>query len=691
MLINHIHILLQVTDKGNQVFRMYLRSLNQKNNRLHFWEGRYLRIMRSQQSQLFWIILTLSFMMFPLSSGAQSIDSVILNARKLMIHNPDSARALLEPSLERARAQQDYAGMVPLLHQLSIVALIKGDDQQSRDFNKAALESAKLSGERMLLANSYSKMANDYRKSGKHDSAVAMYMDAINAYHKTEAEGFAWASYVGLGDIATDNNRTGDAERHYLKAWDVVKTLHSPKDEIIVAGTLRHFFITTGKQEQYAAILEDVLQRNPYFSEDINQVNAHYHPLLHVYSSDQASIESLKKSIALHYRMDNQASIVTSLTRLGNLLTQGGHFDEGLDTLKHAIDISSSKSHVQMRLNYMAYQNRKSAGDYQSALQYLDHYHAIKNSTNSEKALANIRELEVQYDTREKELALVREQELTRLRTWQRNFMILLAAAILWFSLFGILFFWNRSRLQKRITAQTEAIKNQQIQQLEQEKKLLMMSSMIEGQEAERKRIAQDLHDGLGGLLSSVKAQLNLIQHQVSQLESMDTYQKASNMIDHASSELRRIAFNMMPSALTKLGLREATEDLAETLKNDHQLDVDLQIFGFNGRLDETEEIMIYRILQELSNNIVKHADASRVLIQINKTDDDLFLVVEDNGKGFNPHNANKTSGMGMKSLESRVRFLNGDLDVSSEPEKGTCITVHIPLNRSTREIPLNQ
>jgi signal transduction histidine kinase len=405
---------------------------------------------------------------------------------------------------------------------------------------------------------------------------------------------------------------------------------------------------------------------------------------LYVYSSDKASIEGLKKSVDLHYKMDNKLSIVTSLTRLGHLLTEGGYFDEGMDTLIHALALSENKIPVQMRLNFMAYQNRKAAQDFPAAIQYLNKYHAIKDSIHSANALENIRELEVQYNTREKELALVKEQELTRRRTWQRNFMILLAAAILWFSLFGILFFWNRSRLQKRITAQTEAIKNQQIQQLEQEKKLLMMSSMIEGQEAERKRIAQDLHDGLGGLLSSVKAQLNLIQHQVSQLESIDMYQKASNMIDHASTELRRIAFNMMPSALTKLGLREALEDLADTLRNDHQLDVDLQIFGLNGRLEETQEIMLYRILQELSNNIVKHANASKVLIQINRTDNELFLVVEDNGKGFDPHltKIDGDIGVGMKSLQSRVNFLNGDLDIGSETGKGTCITIHIPLDQ---------
>ena len=205
------------------------------------------------------------------------------------------------------------------------------------------------------------------------------------------------------------------------------------------------------------------------------------------------------------------------------------------------------------------------------------------------------------------------------------------------------------------------------------------MSSMIGGQEAERKRIAQDLHDGLGGLLSSVKAQLNLIQHQVDQLASGEMYAKANTLIDTASAELRRIAYNMMPSSLSRLGLEAALEDLSASLENDHHLNVDLQVLGLETRLGETTEIMIYRIVQELCNNVVKHADATRILIQINKTEDEIFLVVEDNGIGMDPETLIQSRGIGMKSIESRVKYLNGSMDISGQG-KGTCVSVHIPM-----------
>ncbi len=224
---------------------------------------------------------------------------------------------------------------------------------------------------------------------------------------------------------------------------------------------------------------------------------------------------------------------------------------------------------------------------------------------------------------------------------------------------------------------QEAQINEQKIVQLEQERSLLAMTSMIKGQESERKRIAQDLHDGLGGLLSSVKAQLHDIERRVDALAGIDLYSRASEMIDEASSEVRRIAYDMMPTALSKLGLKAAIEDLASRLETHHRIDVDLQLFDLDNRLEEATEVMLYRIVQEACNNIVKHADASEVLIQTSRIQNDLVVIIEDNGKGIQA--GTDRNGIGMKSIESRAKFLEGQVDIASSDE-GTCITLQIPV-----------
>lgn len=629
-------------------------------------------------SQTVAIAFTLIAVMIPFFADSQSVDSLIDAARKQMIKDPKAARNLLEPALESAKKDQQYNEVVPLLHQMGILAIMEGDAVKKGSYNKEALKYAQLSGNKMLIANSLTKIAKDYRNSGKPDSAASMCLDAISHYKSIAEEGHAWACYVLLGNVAYDARQVDDAEHHYLKAWEVVQALVDSKDELIVAGILQNFYIATGNEVKYTEILEKLLRHNPYFAQELDEGNAHYHSLLHVFNASSESYQDLQKSISIHRSLNQPLSLKFAMARLGNILTLDGRYKEGYDTLKNALQLSSYSLPAQMILYYQLYENRRGAGDLFPALEYYEKYNETKDSINTERANAHIRELEVSFDTKEKELALLKERERTKQRTMQRNIMIGAAAGIIWFSLLGILFFWNRARLQKKISIQSESISQQKIQQLEQEKKLLAMSSMIGGQEAERKRIAQDLHDGLGGLLSSVKAQLNLIQHQVDTLASEEMYTKANTLIDTASTELRRIAYNMMPSSLSRLGLEAALEDMTSSLETDHQLNVNLQILGLGTRLDETTEIMIYRIIQELINNVVKHADATRLLVQINKTENEIFLVVEDNGVGMNPETLTQSRGIGMKSIESRVKYLNGTIDISGG--KGTCVSVHIPI-----------
>ena len=617
--------------------------------------------------------------LFPCHIHSQAVDSLIRVARQQMLQDPQAAHDLLSPAFDRALSKREYSDAVPLLHQLAILAKMKGDEKTKFTLNKEALKYARMSGNDMLIANSLTKLSKDYRTIAKPDSATSICLEAIELYKSASAKGETWACYVLMGNIAFDAGRFSDAEQLYLQAWDAVQELRDSKDEFIVAGIIQNFYIATNNAEKYGEILEKLVQHNPYFAEEMNEGNVHYHSLLRAYEPGSAPIEDLKKSISLHRRMGHPLSLQLTMIRLGHLLTLDRRYEEGLDTLKKALIIPAASVPARMTIYYNLYANRRDAGDLASALMYFEKYHAIKDTINTEKATAHIRELEVSHQTKEKEVALLKAREQARQRTVQRNFMIGAAGVIIWFSLFGILFFWNRARLHKQLTMQSEAIHHQKIQQLEQEKKLLAMSSMIGGQEAERKRIAQDLHDGLGGLLSSVKAQLNLIQHQVDKLASGELYTKANTLIDTASAELRRIAYNMMPSSLSRLGLEAALEDLGASLQSDHQLDVNLQILGMDARLNETTEIMIYRIIQELCTNVIKHAQATRLLIQVNRTEDEIFLIVEDNGIGMDASRTNPSNGIGMKSIESRVKFLNGTMDISSGAKGGTCVSIHVP------------
>jgi signal transduction histidine kinase len=203
---------------------------------------------------------------------------------------------------------------------------------------------------------------------------------------------------------------------------------------------------------------------------------------------------------------------------------------------------------------------------------------------------------------------------------------------------------------------------------------------MVNGQETERNRIAKDLHDGLGGLFSTIKMQLSTLKHEEKSLETNELFQKSYELVDNASVEVRRIAHNMMPEVLIKLGLVQAIQELCNSINAGKLISVSMQSYGMEQRLNASTEMMLFRIVQELLNNIIKHAYASEAIIQFNRDGQRLSVTVEDNGRGFNLADNNGKKA-GLESVKSRVNFLNGNLSIDSEKEIGTTVLMDFLIN----------
>jgi signal transduction histidine kinase len=198
---------------------------------------------------------------------------------------------------------------------------------------------------------------------------------------------------------------------------------------------------------------------------------------------------------------------------------------------------------------------------------------------------------------------------------------------------------------------------------LENEKILLATQSILQGEEIERKRLAQDLHDGLGGLLSGTKLAFNNMKNNVVlPHESVNDFNQALVMLDTSIAELRRVAHNMMPEALMKLGLKDALSDFCTELNKGNPLHIIFQFYGQFKCLESNLEINVYRITQELINNAVKHSGATELVVQIMQEPTRLCLVVIDNGIGFDTTKTDNIKGVGLSSVKSRVDAFNGQM-----------------------------
>jgi signal transduction histidine kinase len=246
---------------------------------------------------------------------------------------------------------------------------------------------------------------------------------------------------------------------------------------------------------------------------------------------------------------------------------------------------------------------------------------------------------------------------------------------ILLVSLIGIL---ATALVLYRNYKQKQIIQQQRISQLETEKQLAATESVIKGEEQERTRLAKDLHDGLGGMLSGIKYSFsNLKQNMVMTPENAITFERTIDMLDSSIREMRRVAYNMMPEALLKFGLDAALRDFCAEINLTGTIQITYQSFGLKDKMiEQSKTITVYRIIQELINNTMKHSGASEMLVQLSMNDNQISITVEDNGKGFEVSKLENANGIGWRNIKNRVDFMKGTLDIYSAENKGTSVLI---------------
>jgi len=238
------------------------------------------------------------------------------------------------------------------------------------------------------------------------------------------------------------------------------------------------------------------------------------------------------------------------------------------------------------------------------------------------------------------------------------------------------------SLLTYRTYAQKQKLQQQRINELETLQQLTATEAVLKGEEQERTRLAKDLHDGLGGMLSGIKYSFNTMKgNLIMTPENSQAFERSMDMLDSSIKEMRRVAHNMMPEALVKFGLDTALKDFCNDVNQSGALQVSYQSLGLeNVEIEQTAAITVYRIVQELINNTMKHAAAKTAIVQVTKSDGHLSVTVEDDGKGFDTAILKRAHGIGWSNIQNRVEFLKGNLDVQSSEEKGTSVFIELTI-----------
>ena len=503
-------------------------------------------------------------------------------------------------------------------------------------------------------------------------------------------KGLVGKNYLGLCIVFKNAGQYDKAETYCEKAIQILKQANDPAPELIDAyHTIAETFSLSGQNAKAKAALDSVrplLAAYPdseyyldYYAAEGMYYTVEGQTVPSQYKNALASLEkgiTLAKKLGLHYAelrlvmqkfyaYYNDKSYVQAKEVLSYLMTQ---------------DMMMKLTTNRIQLYYgmaLTYEGMK---QWAPAFEWMKRYSELSDSVSQSQLKNDVHALEIKYRDAEKQkeidaLKAQRVQETlasknARLVTW----LLGSASVFLLIVLVFALIIYND---KKKLLAQKELSYQQHLNEIAQQQQLQFSQAVLQGEEQERRRLARDLHDGLGGMLAGAKINLSAQIEDTYSQDQRNELEKITQQLDHSVTELRRIAHNMMPVNLLKFGLKTALKDLCESLISD-TTHISFQALNIADTLREEVQIHIYRIVQELLSNAVRHAQATNIILQCSQDNGLFFITQEDNGKGFDTHAAEHAKGIGLSNIKNRVGFLKGKIDIDSTPDEGTTINIEL-------------
>ncbi|MCB0572593.1 MAG: tetratricopeptide repeat protein [Phaeodactylibacter sp.] len=613
----------------------------------------------------------------------------LMEAGKLYhTRNPDSALLYLEEALELARSISFGRGVARCLINAGYAHYDKGQYDEALALYREALPICAQLGMKRELVAAYNNIANAYNAQGHRRLAIENFEKSIRAMEGADLPPhFPVAVRSNITSLYNNLNLYDQALENGRQCLDLARKIDDHTTVAISLSDIGNAFL--GLDQKDSAMF--------YFRAAVDSARAQGHRQLLATSlgnvadllrQDGRMAESEKayeEALVMSKATDDPQSTMYNLHGLSLLYLDKRDYGRAKGYALEALEKSSQEEGDYAYALYLTLSDIMLAqGDMEGYAGYREKYRQLRNKLANGALVGALQEFETKYETEQKEQRirqLEQERTIAQLTLRQKNgLLVALGVFSALLVLLGGLGYRNL-QIRKRVDGQQLRIQQQQIKELEQERQLQTANAIMRGQEEERSRIARDLHDGLGGMLSGVKQTLFAMKgNQVISESATAALSRVIDGLDRSINELRQIARNMMPEALLRFGLKDALEDYCSNLARPGALDVHFQAYGMAQRLGRDTEIVLFRIVQELVNNAVKHAGPRNIIVQLIRDGQRLHLTVEDDGQGFGPQLLEKAAGMGWMNIRSRAAYLGGQLDIQSAPGKGTSASLEFTL-----------
>ncbi len=601
--------------------------------------------------------------LFNLSSGGEQVfKSQIKDAVQLRRQQPDSSRRQLIYLLQKSILEQNQDVTIEALTALSYFTEDPRLLDQTLQFIKRGIKLSDRQRHRGNLITLYDNMGKVYFWQSRYKESFQAHLAAVQYVHNdtltiARLENNMTIVLRAIGNIDLANQylerslKVGARYKDYELWANALLNIACLKED---KHTDHFFYLDSGLQVAKMGKRYDILYRGLVNKSAILVENG---------ANEKAMQVLLWADTLLQHALIPATFQLKAAEIAGAIHTSLGQFRQAEQALMKSLSRTSAQNWLS-NINLLS-ELYATQGNYKMAYSTLRKYQ--ERNYNLNKRNLDISELEYQYRTAEKDkqlaknkLALVEKE--TAIKSRNAWIGIMIAGALI---LVAIILLLRKNYRQQ-----------QKIQLSEQNN--LQLKARIEGEELERNRLSLELHDGIGGILSIAKLNLSSM-HPPGDAENYIKYQASVQLLDDAYTELRRTAHNMSPAILKSRGLVETVALLCQKTEEAYKIPIKFQHFGRPQLVNDEIALSVYRMIQELIQNIVKHSEASSATVQVSIQDKEVKIIVEDRGKGMvQPY---KADGIGLSNIKNRVYALGGDIEIDSRVNEGTAIYITIEQN----------
>lgn len=590
-----------------------------------------------------------------------------------MSSSPKEARFYAEEELKIARKAQLPRWEAQAFNDLGIAEQQVQNFSQSLQYHQKALTIRQKLNDSSQIGSSWSKIGYCYSEMNQLDKALQAQLKALLCFRHAGSKRHIAYTLNNICYIYNELKQFALLEPLARESFSISKEMGDGAGMVAALNYQASAFENKGNWPKALSIYREgyrisvQLNNSDYASTMLNNLGTIF--------SRMNQLDSAEKFYQKAYSQALQRSDVNGVILYGSNLAHINIRQKKLQPARVLLakSLDWAQNH-QMNLHLsQVYLNLGTWFSTQCQADSANKYYALSQSLVQEKfsekmakdlsSLQNRYELEIREQQKR---ILAQELEIEQNNLRQTRFGLLMAALFIFVLIVFFVIWRQRQREHNRQKLALETTRQQS----------LRLKAVWEAEEKERQRIARELHDGVGQQLSAAKLNLSGIKSQVSGILTSDSVELVEKLVDSAVLEVRSVSHALMAHAQLEKGLVHALQLLVQSFGKAGSLSVSLDVFGMENRLDPPLEMALYRIVQELIQNSVKHASASLIQIQLIGHEESVVLMVEDNGRGFNPNEG--SVGIGFSNIRDRLKPFGGQLEIDSRPGKGTIISVEV-------------